>query len=296
MPRSSSPSSVGPVDKTASRNRCLSYISESRKQLTADKPMAAYQLMNLALGYAVEADLKNQVNQLGQALEAVGGKMLSEADKLFAEQQYLEALRVYRVVSTMGKLKVGATAKARLNMAEQHPGCAAVMRNVKAAMIYSTIHGILQCSIDDPEEGGAVKQDSLDDGGSGVGSDEADVEAHAKRAFKAPLADQVRLMTTLDQVITTYEGTPSAKLAEQLRDRLNADTAFASLIEKQKKDDVLRHGFEWAQQNERSGFTDKAIEAYKKVIADGPKTDWAIKAKLKIESIERDEKLKALTR
>jgi len=251
-------------------------------------------LLTLAIAYAVEPDLQSQVNQLGKSLEEIGGKMLAEADKLFAEQKYLDALRIYRAVSTMGKLKVGATARARISMAEQHPGCAAVVRNVKAAAIYSTVHGILQCSLD-PEETDS-KANSLDDGGTGEGTDEADVEAHAKRAFKAPLADQVRLMATLDQVITTYEGTPSAKYAEQLRDRLTSDAAFATMIEKQKKDDLLRHGFEWAQQNEKAGFPAKAIEAYKKVIADGPKTDWAIKAKLKIESIEREEKLKALTR
>jgi len=293
-PAPSSGSGSRGVDTAAIRSRCQASIAESRKFLSANLLVRSYQALDRASSSAIDADLKAQITALAKSIEESGTKLLAEADKNFADGKYTEAMRQYRIVSSLGKLKVATTARAKINQAEKDPAFAAVVRNAKAAEIYSTIHAILQCKLDEDHDDKAtpVKADSLDDGGSGAGSEEADVDAHVKRALKATIDDQVRLMTTLDQVITTYAGTPSAVLAEQLRGKLVTNKAFAAAVEKQKKEDLLKNGFEWAQQNERSGFPAKAIEAYKKVIADGPGTDWAFKAQAKIDSIERMEKLK----
>jgi len=220
--------------------------------------MRAYQSLDHACGSVVTERLRLQIIDLTGSLEASGEKMLAEGDKLFAAGKHSEAMRLYRTVATMGKLKAGANARAKITKMEGHP----ILWNIKAAAVYSSIHGILKCSLD-PEDA-EPKADALDDGGTGAGSDEADVDAHVKRAFEAPIADQVRLMATLDQLVSTYGSTPSGRLAERLRDKLMDDAVFAATIEQQRKDDQLRSGFEWAQQNEKAGFSAKAIEAYKK--------------------------------
>jgi len=246
--------------------------------------MRAYHSLDHACSFAVDAGLRSQILSLIKSLEESGEKMLAAGDKHFAAGKHSEAMRLYRTVATMGKLNAGANARAKINKAQGHP----ILWNIKAAAVYSTIHDILKCSTD-PEEI-ELKADALEDGGTGAGLDEADVEAHVKRAFEAPITDQVRLMATLDQLMTTYGSTPSGRLAERLRDKLMDDAVFSATIEQERKDDQLRSGLEWGQQHEKAGLLAKAVEAYKKVIADGPGTDWAIKAKKRIEEIERAEK------
>jgi hypothetical protein len=71
-----------------------------------------------------------------------------------------------------------------------------------------------------------------------------------------------------------------------------ADKTFAASVETQQKEALLRGTYEWAQQNEKFEFFDKAAEDYRKVVADGPGTDWALKAKNKLEALQKDKKIK----
>lgn len=284
--------SSGQIDKTAIRNRCLSYIADSKQKLSANLLIASYESLDKACGSAIDSDLRGQIVEACKPLEEAARKVIADADKEFAAGNYTEAMRRYRQMCYMSKLKAGVEARNKIKAAEKDAVFAAVVRNAKAAEMYSSIHFILRCKLDPDEGDGATTKpgNALLNGGAGEGSDDVDVAAHARRAMLLSASEQVRLMGVLDTVIKVFHDTPSGAAADALRTKLMGDAKFAAGVEKQKKEDNLRGTFEWAQQHERAGQPAKAIESFRKVMADGPGTDWAYKAKAKIDSIERERK------
>ena len=215
--------------------------------------------------------------------------VVKDGDSEFAAGNYETALTIYRMVTSLGKLPAGAVAKAKIVDADKDPGYAKANRNVRAAEVYSEIHEILGCKIDDPWAVVAFSESaSLYNGGSGEGSDDVDIEAHARRAFTASPADRVKLMGTLDRVINMFPDTPSAQLAKQLRDRVMGNSSFAVSAKEQVKEDNVLRTFKMAQQYEKDGMLSGAAELYRKVISDGPGTEWASKAKDRLKAVKRE--------
>lgn len=126
------------------REGCNRIIEQARELISQERYGQARRKLDSALRIAVDESAVRTIRDLQIQLNEHGMELLRQADNLYQEGKYLEALDAYeRINRDYATLPVGARARAAVDMAEADPRCRQAARNHKASRLEEQIQTLL---------------------------------------------------------------------------------------------------------------------------------------------------------
>ncbi len=202
-------------------------------------------------------------------MERIGRGWMDEAEKRYAREEYVEALDGFRrVLAVFIGLPVAKAARLRISEVESDPEVQAAIKEVTAARMFAQLARMLGTTTAPTTRAAAAPA----------------VTAGAILAMKD---DRIlRAIDTLDSIIRTCRGAPTAGKAHELRRQLRSDPKADARLTRLIRGRLATRALNKARTYHQAGMHTKAIALYRGVIQDFGGTARAAEAAVLLETLE----------
>ena len=260
-------------EKKRMAKRCRHHIAKAREHLAAERWGKARESLNMAQSVAVERSLALEILDIYKQLDAEGARLLAQADKLYNEGKYLEALKSYgRISREFASLPVGWSAAAALRSAKNDP----VVRNyiqeaaaqVLAELANRKIAAFFRAkarSTTKPATKPAKAPTSMPAG-------------RVEQIRQLDIETQLEVVDLLKKIAKLYGSSPTGKKAVADLETLKQDKPLQQRLARHRLARKARQAFKLAEMYHAGGLLEKAAEYYREVIRKYPETPEAEEA------------------
>lgn len=277
-------------------------IARARRYLDEDKLYRAYRSITAAARSADGNKMKQQVQALLGELETKVDALMRQADQQYSSANYAEAMKTYRSVSRMKKLKAAAAAKKKYAAGNKDPGVRnavrQAMREVMATEKYERVEEMLEAVCAAGNLDLSVEAESSSDD-TAIPSDNtdtpnADADLPGTRDIQHELdhvkmlkpTERAEVVTTLEALAKRYADTHAGYQAAQLLEHAQTDQELAAQLEHDRKDLAAKKRYDMAKLLSKSGRDAQARRIYRDIIRQWPETSWAQLAQAALEPAE----------
>ncbi len=256
------------AEKELRRRRvaCQREIAIARIHTAAKNWYQARRSLDTASALTADAAQSKQIRSLLMEIDKAGQSQLSEAAQSYKRGDYLKALESFGVIArTFGRLPSGVAAGRAMKRAKLDPAAQLAIHEYKAAKLSKRIGSILK----HPRRRKPALPPS---------TQPATAPTRVTRIKQLAAENQAKVVDLLKQMARLYGGSPTGKLAAADLKTLQADEAFTAELSRYRQ--ALRAGnaLKKAEMYHNAGLMPKAVEFYKQVVRDFPKTPEAAKA------------------
>ena len=259
--------------------RCKKLITKAEKHIETRAYYQAGEALQKASVIAITPELREKLKELGRSLHAVGEAQLAEADTLYSEGKYVQAVQSYeRIRKQFGRFRLSGLARIRIAAAKKSPQCAAALAEWKAKKTEKKLTDLL-------ERNEKVKRRKDPDYSVPVGRSE--------RIMELPEANRVSAWRLLELIVRLHPDTPQAREATKDMARLLRKPTFKKPPEAKAKTTPALAPAKLMKTAEMYAHSTasihKAVEYYRQVIREYPKSKEALAARKQLQAWKKKE-------
>lgn len=266
------------------RRRCRTCLGYAREHIDDQQWVRALEDLRDAQANAVTRPLARRIAELKLEVDREGRRRLAEADELYKQEKYVEAVQAYeRISRTFGELPSGKGARARLGRAESDPAVQSALAEVKAARLDQVADNIIEGyfrrqEAEPQQEAGAPETRP---------AEPPDVaETRVERIKRLPTDLQVRVYGLLDRLAEHFAEAPSGQRAAGDLEALRSDSEFLAALKDYQAAEAARRLFQRAKAYRQAGLLRKARDLYSQLIKEHPDSEYAEKAETKLPALK----------
>jgi tetratricopeptide (TPR) repeat protein len=258
--------------------RCKKLITKAEKHMAKGAYSEAGEALQQASVIAITPELKEKLKEVGLSLHRVGEAQLSAADTLYSEGKYVQAVESYRTIrKQFPRFELSGLARRRLEVAKRNPKCVAALAEWEAKKTEQKLTDLLERN---------EKAKRRKDPGYSV------PVGRAERIMELPEANRVSAWRLLELVVRLHPNTPQAREATQDMARLTRKPTFKKPPKAKAKTppaDAPAKLMKKAEMYAHSTATlGKAVEYYRQVIREYPKSKEALAARKQLQAWKKD--------
>ena len=259
--------------------RCKKLITQARAHIAKGTYYEAGEALQQASVIAITPELQEKLKEVGLSLHTLGEAQLAVADTLYSEGKYVQAVQSYeRIRKQFGRFRLSGLARHRIEAAKKNPKCAAALAESRAKKTEQKLTDLL-------ERNEKAKRRKDPDYSVPVGRSE--------RIMELPEANRVSAWRLLELIVRLHPNTPQAREATKDMTRLLRKPTFKKPPEakvKTKPADMPAKLMKTAEMYAHATATlDRAVEYYRQIIREYPKSKEADAARKQLQAWKRKE-------
>ncbi|MCE5327316.1 MAG: hypothetical protein LLG01_12985 [Planctomycetaceae bacterium] len=226
---------------------------------------------------------RKEIEKLLAQADAEGAERVKNADKLYAEKKYSEALKAYRnILATFGQRKCAVEAQTALDKAEKDPALAAALRAAKAQDLDEQVTAVITADMKARNLSAPATKPSPTEEGSLI------IDPDLRFDYIKNLTPEAacQAVQTLQTLAAQFPQTPAGKQAISDLALVNYDRDLQTRLKAAMKDASGKRILAMARQYEQAGRDDVAMEKYREFLKGNPQADESQDVAKRIEALE----------
>jgi tetratricopeptide (TPR) repeat protein len=261
----------------AIRARVDALIKLAESHMQAGRWGEAKRVTDKARAADYKQQQKSAIDGLYSRLDAEGQRQLKEAEQLFAEKKYVEAVEAYELIYRMFRPLPAALAALEANKkAEADPAVRSAVQESKAATLNKLVENIISEVLKAAKDKVGAKPDPSGE------SNPVEPPNRIDLIKRLTIDKQAKVVTLLQRISSLYGESPTGKQAAADLKTVHSDKVLMAALAQHRLAKEARSIYGQAEAFRSAGLLEKALEGYEEVIEKFPESPEAKKAKDKI--------------